>query len=45
MGHRRNSLWIERNPWFEQELLPVLLARLAKVLAARVGAMTRAQSP
>jgi len=24
MGHRRNSLRIERNPWFERELLPVL---------------------
>jgi uracil-DNA glycosylase len=29
----RNQLWIKRNPWFEQELLPALRARVADVLA------------
>jgi uracil-DNA glycosylase len=27
-----NNLWIRRNPWFENELLPLLRARVAKVL-------------
>jgi uracil-DNA glycosylase len=29
----RNNLWIKRNPWFEEELLPVLQIRVAEVLA------------
>ena len=29
----RNNLWLKRNPWFEQELLPVLRTRVAQVLA------------
>jgi uracil-DNA glycosylase len=28
-----NMLWLKRNPWFEEELLPVLRARVAEVLA------------
>ncbi len=29
----RNNRWLVRNPWFEAELLPVLRARVAEVLA------------
>jgi uracil-DNA glycosylase len=29
----RNNLWLRRNPWFEQELLPPLQARIAAILA------------
>ncbi len=29
----RNRAWVKRNPWFEQELLPVLKQRVAAVLA------------
>jgi len=29
----RNNLWLKRNPWFEEELIPVLQARVAEVLA------------
>lgn len=29
----RNTGWLRRNPWFEAELLPVLRARVAEVLA------------
>jgi len=29
----RNNLWFKRNPWFEEELLPVLRTRVAEVLA------------
>jgi uracil-DNA glycosylase len=29
----RNNLWIRRNPWFEEEMLPVLRDRISKVLA------------
>lgn len=29
----RNTAWLKRNPWFESELLPVLRARVAAVLA------------
>jgi len=29
----RNNLWLRRNPWFEQDLLPVLRARVAQVMA------------
>lgn len=28
----RNQLWLKRNPWFEEELLPALRARVSKVL-------------
>ena len=31
----RNNLWLKRNPWFKQELLPALRARVADVLSAR----------
>ncbi|MEM9250649.1 MAG: uracil-DNA glycosylase family protein [Pseudomonadota bacterium] len=29
----RNTAWLKKNPWFEAELLPVLRARVAAVLA------------
>ena len=29
----RNNIWLKRNPWFEQELLPELRARVAQLLA------------
>ena len=29
----RNTAWLQRNPWFETELLPVLRARVAAALA------------
>lgn len=29
----RNNIWFTRNPWFTEELLPVLQARVAEVLA------------
>jgi len=29
----RNQLWLRRNPWFEQELLPALRQRIAEVLS------------
>ena len=29
----RNNLWLKRNPWFEEELLPVLRTRVAQVRA------------
>ncbi len=28
----RNNLWLRRNPWFEQEVLPVLQKRIADLL-------------
>lgn len=28
----RNNLWLKRNPWFEQELLPALRAHIARAL-------------
>jgi uracil-DNA glycosylase len=31
----RNNLWIRRNPWFADQLLPVLQARVAEVFAGR----------
>ena len=30
----RNNLWLQRNPWFEAEVVPHLQARVAEVLAA-----------
>ena len=32
----RNNIWLKRNPWFELDLLPVLRARVAGVLAHRL---------
>jgi len=29
----RNNLWLKRNPWFEQELLPALRTRVGEALA------------
>lgn len=29
----RNNLWLRRNPWFEQELLPVLRVQVATLVA------------
>ena len=29
----RNNRWLQRNPWFEQELLPLVRERVAEVLA------------
>lgn len=29
----RNNMWLRRNPWFEEDLLPLLRARVAEVLA------------
>lgn len=29
----RNNLWLKRNPWFEEELIPVLRTRVSEVLA------------
>lgn len=29
----RNNLWLRRNPWFEQELLPELKERIARIRA------------
>ncbi len=29
----RNNLWLKRNPWFEEDLIPMLQARVAEVLA------------
>jgi len=28
----RNNIWLKRNPWFEEELIPVLKQRIFKVL-------------
>ena len=28
----RNNMWLRRNPWFEEDLLPLLQARVAEVL-------------
>ncbi|MGZ7075398.1 MAG: uracil-DNA glycosylase family protein [Candidatus Angelobacter sp.] len=28
----RNNIWLSRNPWFEQELLPLLRQRVSEVL-------------
>ena len=29
----RNNGWLKRNPWFEMELLPVLRAEVARIVA------------
>ena len=29
----RNNRWLKKNPWFEKEVLPVLLARISNLLA------------
>lgn len=31
----RNTLWLRRNPWFEEEVLPMLRRRVAELLAPR----------
>lgn len=31
----RNNGWLKRNPWFEEDLLPVLKAEVARVMAPR----------
>jgi uracil-DNA glycosylase len=31
----RNNIWLKRNPWFADELLPVLQARVAETLGLR----------
>lgn len=28
----RNNLWLKRNPWFEEELIPILRARVSEIL-------------
>lgn len=28
----RNNLWLKRNPWFEQQLIPVLRVRVSQIL-------------
>ena len=33
----RNNLWLRRNPWFDQDLLPLLRGRVAEVLAPVPG--------
>ena len=33
----RNNIWLKRNAWFEQELLPELKARVARLLAPVAG--------
>ena len=30
----RNNVWLKRNPWFETELLPVLRADIARIVAS-----------
>ncbi len=34
----RNNIWLKRNPWFAEELLPSLKARVRKALSGRGGA-------
>jgi uracil-DNA glycosylase len=29
----RNQIWLKRNPWFEQDVLPSLKDRVARALA------------
>jgi len=36
----RNNLWLKRNPWFEQELIPALRNRVTQVLAPDARAST-----
>lgn len=31
----RNNIWLRRNPWFEQDLLPALQARVAEILQSK----------
>jgi uracil-DNA glycosylase len=33
----RNNIWLRRNPWFEDDILPVLRDRVAKLLAKQAG--------
>lgn len=32
----RNNLWLKRNPWFEEELIPVLQTRVSELLASKL---------
>jgi uracil-DNA glycosylase len=45
----RNNAWLKRNPWFELELLPLLRADVAQVVAAashdRALVSTRSSAP
>ncbi|TAL75392.1 MAG: uracil-DNA glycosylase family protein [Rhodanobacter sp.] len=41
----RNKLWMQRNPWFEAELLPVLRERVAAALAQSAPRVTMSSSP
>ena len=36
----RNNLWLRRNPWFEQEVIPSLQSRVAEVLGNEVPGNT-----
>jgi uracil-DNA glycosylase len=29
----RNNIWLSKNPWFEEEVVPVLRERVAEVLS------------
>jgi uracil-DNA glycosylase len=40
----RNNLWLRRNPWFEEEVVPELKRRVAAALSAR-GAVSPAGCP
>lgn len=31
----RNNIWLKRNPWFEQEVVPALQERVRRILASR----------
>jgi len=33
----RNNLWVRNNPWFEQEVVPAMQARIAEVLGSEDG--------
>ncbi len=33
----RNNIWLKRNPWFEQQVVPALQARVREVLAGGKG--------
>ena len=38
----RNSGWLRRNPWFEEELLPILRERVASLTASQLAGNGRA---
>ena len=33
----RNNIWLRRNPWFEEEILPALRTRVSAALAGKPG--------